>query len=103
MSVEQRRPMKSATVRITFHRSFTMKGLEGTVPPGTYCLETEEEDIDGLSFVARRCLATFLWLPVTGHGAGSSQCFRVDPKDLEEALRRVAVVPPPHRIHQDGT
>jgi hypothetical protein len=95
--------MNSTTVRVTFRRSFTVKGLEGTVPPGTYRLETEEEEIDGLSFVALRCLATFLWLPVAGRGAGSSQGVRVDPKDVEEALRRDAIAPPPRPNHQDGT
>ncbi len=95
--------MNSPTARVTFQHSFTLKGVEGTVPPGTYRLETEEEEIDGLSFVARRRLATFLWLPLAGHGTGSSQSFRVEPKDLQEALRRDSVAPPPRPNHRDGS
>lgn len=94
--------MKSTTVPVTFQHSFTLKGVEGTVPPGTYRLETEEEEIDGLSFVARRRTATFLWLPLAGRGAGSSQGFRVDPKELQEARRRDAAAQPPRPNHQDS-
>jgi hypothetical protein len=95
--------MNSPTARVTFQHSFTLKGVEGTVPPGTYRLETEEEEIDGLSFVARRRTATLLWLPLAGHGTRSSQRFRVEPKDLQEALRRDSVAPPPRANHEDST
>jgi hypothetical protein len=94
--------MKSADVRVTFQRSFTLEGVDGTVPPGTYRLDTEEEEIGGPSFAARRRLATFLWLPLAGHGTGSSQRFRVEPKDLQEALWRDSVAPPPRPNHQHG-
>jgi hypothetical protein len=75
-------------VEITFRHSFTLRSLESALPPGTYRVETEEEQIDGLSFLAFRRRATFIRLPVAGHGAGSSQILPVDPKELEQALQR---------------
>ena len=84
--------MRSTTVDVTFRRAFALKGLESGVPPGTYRVDTEEEQIDGLSFLAYRRLATFIRLPMAGaHGAGSSQVLLVDPKELEKALERDAM------------
>ena len=78
-------------VEVTFRHPFTLKGLESAVPPGTYRVEIEEEQVEGLSFLAYRRLATFIRLPVPGHGAGSSQVVPVDPKELEKALERDAM------------
>jgi hypothetical protein len=72
---------------ITFCHTFALKGLESAVPPGTYRIDIEEEQIDGLSFMAYRRLAPFMRVPVAG-GSGSSQDLLVDPKELEQALLR---------------
>jgi hypothetical protein len=82
---------RSTTADVTFRHPFTLKGLEDTVPPGTYRVDTEEERIEGLSFLAYRRLATFIRLPMAGHGSGSTQSLLVDPKELEQALARDAV------------
>jgi len=49
---------------ITFRRPFTLSALDKAQPAGTYRVVTEEEEIDGLSFVAFRRTATLLHLPV---------------------------------------
>ena len=77
-------------MEVTFRYPFTLTGLESAAPPGTYRVDIEEERIDGLSFLAYRRLATFIRLPMTGHGSGSTQSFLVDPKELERALARDA-------------
>jgi hypothetical protein len=79
---------RSKTVDLIFRHPFTLKGLDGPAPPGTYRVDIEEEQIDGLSFVAYRRLATFIRLPMAGHGPGSTQSFLVDPKDLADAQDR---------------
>ena len=79
--------MRSTTVDVTFRRAFALKGLESAVPPGTYRVHIEEEQIDGLSFLAYRRLATFIRIPVAGR-SGSSQDLLVDPKELKRALAR---------------
>ena len=63
---------------------FALKGLESAVPPGTYRIDIEEEQIDGLSFPAYRRLATFIRVPVAGR-SGCSQDLLVDAKELELA------------------
>jgi hypothetical protein len=68
-----------------------MKGIAGTVPPGTYRVDTEEEQIEGLSFRAYRRLATFIQVPMTGRGTGTVQAFPIDPKDLAEAQKQDAL------------
>jgi hypothetical protein len=82
--------VRSTTAEVTFRHPFTLKGLESAAPPGTYRVDIEEERIEGLSFLAYRRLATFIRLPLTGHGSGSAQSFLVDPKDLDEAQERDA-------------
>ena len=77
--------MRNTTVDVTFRRAFALKGLESAVPPGTYRVDIEEEQIDGLSFPAYRRLATLIRVPVAGR-SDCSQDLLVDPKELERAL-----------------
>ena len=37
---------------ITFHRPFCLEGVDGVLPPADYRVVTDEEVIEGLSFVA---------------------------------------------------
>ena len=82
--------MRSTAMEITFRHPFALKGHARAVPPGTYRVDVEEEPIEGLSFLAHRRLATFIRLPLAGHGPGSTQSLLVDPKELEQALARDA-------------
>ena len=82
--------MRSTTVDVTFRHAFALKGLGSAVPPGTYRIDIEEEQIDGLSFPAYRRLATFIRVPVAGR-SDCSQDLLVDPKELERALERDAM------------
>src|SRR5688572_29956564 len=82
--------MRSTTVDVTFRHPFALKGVEGAVPPGTYHVDSEEEQIDGLWFPAYRRLSTFIRVPVAGRSPGFTQSLLVDPKELEKALARDA-------------
>ena len=85
---------RCTSVDITFAHAFSLKGVEGVVPAGTYRIDTEEEPIDGLSFLAWRRLATFIRIPV--HRSGTVQSFLIDPKNLAAAVaqdRAVADAP----------
>ena len=82
--------IRSTTMDITFCHPFALKGLESAVPSGTYRIDIEEEQIDGLSFPAYRRLATFIRVPVAGR-SDCSQDLLVDPKELERALERDAM------------
>lgn len=75
--------MTTRTTRktVTFTRSFVL-GDAGTQAPGTYEVDTDEELIDGLSFVAYRRVATLIKL----RRGGATEVFKVNPAELDAAL-----------------
>jgi hypothetical protein len=85
-------PMSERTRRelVTFLHPFSLAGVEGQQAPGTYTVETIEEPIEGLSFVAYRRLSTTIVLPSPQYGAASRQAVAIDPLDLEAARKRDA-------------
>lgn len=78
--------IRTTTRQATFVRPFTLTGVDRALPPGTYAIDTDEEQIDSLSFVAWRRVATAIHI-VQG---GTTEIWPVDPADLDEALRRDA-------------
>jgi hypothetical protein len=62
---------------------FSLKGADGLQPTGTYAVETEEEAIPGLSFLAYRRLSTTMILSTRYGGAVVRQMVTIDPADLE--------------------
>ena len=56
--------MTTRTTRktVTFQRPFSLSAVDEVLPPGTYVVDNDEELIDGLSFLAFRCIATLLHL-----------------------------------------
>ncbi len=86
--------MSSRSLRrtISFSHPFSLRGLVGKQPPGDYLVETDEESIEGISFLAFRRVATNLEISRDG----TTQIFPVDPTELEVALMRDSggTVPP---------
>jgi hypothetical protein len=68
---------------VTFAHPFTVDGVDGAQPAGAYTVETDEEAIEGLSFLAYRRTATVIFLPIPHSGAGSFQAVPIDPHLLE--------------------
>lgn len=78
---------KRTTVRtVTMTRPFTVQGLEETLPPGSYVVETDEDLIDSLSFPVYRRTATWIRLPQRTDGQGVSQVALIDPDELDDAI-----------------
>jgi hypothetical protein len=71
---------------VTFARPFRLRGVDEAQPAGAYTVETDEEPIEGLSFMAYRRVATVIFLPLARGGAGSFQAVPVDPSVLEAAI-----------------
>jgi hypothetical protein len=69
---------------------FSLSGVEGVQPAGTYTVETIEATLDDLSFVAYRRVSTSIMLPAVGEAAGQRQVIFVDPLELEAAVKRDA-------------
>lgn len=76
---------------VTFLHDFALQGLDELQPPGTYLIETIEETIDSLSFLAYRRISTTITLPAVGTASLRRRVVTVDPKELAAALSRDAV------------
>jgi hypothetical protein len=84
--------LRTTSRTITFARPFSLDGLDETQPAGSYTVQTDEEPIEGLSFLAYRRVATVIFLPLPHphRGTGSFQAIPVTPEALEAALARDA-------------
>ena len=47
---------------VTFARPFSLGGVDGVQPPGSYDIDTDEEQIDSLTHLAWRRVATTIQL-----------------------------------------
>ena len=73
---------------VTFARPFWLEEMGELQSAGTYAVQTDEEQIEGLSFIAYRRVATTITLPLKAAPTGSFQIVTIDPAALEAALRR---------------
>ena len=69
----------------TFARLFPLSGIDEVQPAETYTVETDEELLPGLSFLAYRRIATLIFLPSRPGGAFLEQVVNIDPLELEAA------------------
>jgi hypothetical protein len=73
---------------VEFSHPFRLGGVDGMQPPGTYDVETVEEQLGGLSFVAYRRISTTIALHGSTIATASRQLTAIDPADLAAALDR---------------
>ena len=78
--------METRTVRktVTFTQPFALAGVDGIQPAGTYDVDTDEETIDDVSFIAWRRVATMIHL----RKDGAMQVYPIDPLALAASLVR---------------
>ena len=75
---------------VTLLRPFSLQGVDGTFPPGAYEVETSEEQLEGLSFVAYRRVGTSIRLPGQGASNASWQLYEIEPRELSDIQARDA-------------
>jgi hypothetical protein len=80
---------RSVNKTAVFNRPFLLKGIDRTLPAGSYRVVTDEELIDGISFPAYRRVATMIFVPAAP-GTSSVEMVTIDPLDLQAALDRDA-------------
>ena len=81
--------IRTTSTTVTFAQAAELDGV-GPIPPGTYRVDTDEELIETMSFLAYRRVATMIHL-------ANGQVFVIDPTDLEASMMRDAgltIVPP---------
>lgn len=87
---------RTSTTTVTFRHPFSVAGIDGTQPAGTYEVETEAELLPGLSFDAYRRISTTIRLPSPSGEARLDRYVQVDPSKLEaaqESDRQAACAP----------
>ena len=62
-----------------------MAGVDEKLEGGSYVVETLEEAIEGLSFIAYRRVSTTIEIAAKGYGQAARQVIAIDPRDLEAA------------------
>lgn len=84
---------RTLRVDVVFRHPFRLQGWVEAQPAGTYIVETEEELIEGLSFIAYRRVATTITRQATRSGA-LMQMIPVEPDILAAALAADAAPSP---------
>ena len=78
---------------VIFARPFTLSGIEGTRSAGTYTIEIEEEQLQGLSFLAYRRRRTAILIPPERGSMVVAQAVPIDPSELDAAIRQANAEP----------
>ena len=76
---------RTTTKTVTFKMPFMLAELDKLQPAGDYIVETQEEPLQGVSFLAYRRTQTQICLHPR---PGTTQKLTVDPQNLAAALRR---------------
>lgn len=85
MSIMPNRTTRSV---VQFLAPFTIMGLDSVQPSGDYAIDEDSEEIQGVSWLAFRRIATFIHLPSLTTRSTPQQMVLIDPADLEAALER---------------
>jgi len=86
-------PARTTQATVVFRHPARLDGVDGWLPAGTYIVETEEEQIPGLSFAAYRRLQTTIFVPVNTGAYAGRQVVAIEPQALQQALERDAQAP----------
>ena len=82
---------RTTTRTVTFAHPFTLSGVDGVQPAGSYTVETDEELIQTLSFPAYRSTGTWFRLPAQGRITTSTHAVGLTPAELGAALAKDAL------------
>lgn len=73
---------------VTFTGPFTLKGVDERLPAGVYFVETDEEPLENISFLAYRRLSTVMHVPGEPGDRVVARMLMIDPIELNAALER---------------
>ena len=88
--------IRTHTSTVTFKGPFVLGGMDEVLPAGDYEIETDEERIDGVSFLAYRRVSVRLYLPSPTGNPALTRTVALAPGVLDAALLKAAAesVPP---------
>ncbi|MCH8617360.1 hypothetical protein LZ016_14775 [Sphingomonas sp. SM33] len=76
--------MRTRKSAVTFNKPFVLNADVGELPPGTYDVETDEEEIGAGEYTGHRRTAVVLYV----RQGGSTRSIFATPKELDSALER---------------
>lgn len=79
--------MRTHRKSVRLAEPFTLKGVGEQLPPGTYEIVTDEEQIPSILFTAWRRTQTRLRLPSLERDIGLEQYVTIDPQELDNVLK----------------
>lgn len=80
--------IRTTRTTVSFANPFTLRSLEGVQPAGEYVVLTDDEEIEGLSRIAYRRIATLFQTPATSASRPSIQSFQISRTELDAALMK---------------
>jgi hypothetical protein len=94
---------RTTKTTIRFTQPFRIGASGESFPPGVYEVETDEELLEGLSFLAYRATQTLLYVPARPRQTGLFRPLKVDAAELEAAQLRDAAPAAPRGPDPDTT
>lgn len=81
---------RTSTHTVTFARPFVLGDLDEVLPAGAYSVETDEELIEGISFIAYRRVSVLVHLPSSSGNPALTRTVVLHPRELDSAMLRDA-------------
>lgn len=78
--------IRTTTKTVTFTRPFTLKGFDEELPASVYTVQTDEEPLESISFLAYRRISTLLYVPGKPGDRVVTRMLTIDPDELDAAL-----------------
>jgi len=76
---------RTSNTLVVFHHPFELRGVDRTLPQGEYRVMTDEQLIEGLSFLAYRRTSTVIFVPGDSPHGSAVEMVTIDPRDLHAA------------------
>lgn len=80
--------IRTTRTTVSFANPFTLWSLEGVQPAGEYVVLLDDEQIEGLSRIAYRRVATLFQTPATSASQKQIQSFPISQTELDAALMK---------------
>ena len=82
--------IRTRTKTVTFMRPFVLGGMDEVFPAGDYEVETDEELIEGLPFLAYRRVSVCIHLPPPSGNPALTRTIALSPRVLDATLLKAS-------------
>jgi hypothetical protein len=86
--------VRTHTKTVTFNRPFVIGGMDEVLPAGDYQVETDEEPIEGVSFLAYRRVSVRIHIPSPGGNPALTRTVVLSPDVLDATLLEASAKTP---------